>query len=113
MTNTPSSKSRPPTGPGSTPHPLALLAGRTHQPGRGARSWRPAVTIEGADYLAPRQGPRTTLMIRADERCLPTDTGRLFSTGNHPLKTLLPMYHLHKAGLQFDVATVTGRAAKA
>lgn len=51
-------------------------------------------------------------MIAADERYLPTDTGKLFSTGNHPVETLLPMYHLHMAGFQFDVATVTGRAAK-
>lgn len=70
------------------------------------------VEIAGADYLRPYKGSRKILMIAADERYLPTDTGKLFSTGNHPVETLLPMYHLHKAGFQFDVATVTGRAAK-
>ncbi len=72
----------------------------------------PTVAIEGADYAAPYTGSRKILMIAADERYLPTDTGKLFSTGNHPVETLLPMYHLHKAGFQFDVATVSGRSAK-
>lgn len=72
----------------------------------------PTVQIEGADYPNPYTGPRKILMIAADERYLPTDTGKLFSTGNHPVETLLPMYHLHKAGFRFDVATVTGRSAK-
>lgn len=70
------------------------------------------VAIEGADYPNPYNGPRKILMIAADERYLPTDTGKLFSTGNHPVETLLPMYHLHEAGFQFEVATVTGRPAK-
>lgn len=72
----------------------------------------PTVEITGADYPAPYKGALKILMIAADERYLETDTGKLFSTGNHPVETLLPMYHMHQAGFSFDVATVTGRPAK-
>ena len=52
------------------------------------------------------------LLIGADERYLPTDNGTLFSTGNHPVETLLPMYHLDKAGFAFEVATLSGNPVK-
>lgn len=68
--------------------------------------------LSGADYPAPYQGPKKILLIAADERYLPTANGTLFSTGNHPVETLLPMYHLHKAGFAFDIATVSGNAVK-
>lgn len=72
----------------------------------------PTTDLDGADYPQPYQGKRKVLMIAADERYLPTDTGKLFSTGNHPVETLVPMYHLHQAGFAFDVATVSGNAVK-
>ncbi len=68
--------------------------------------------LDGADYPSPYTGPKKILMIGADERYLPTDTGKLFSTGNHPIETLLPMYHMHKAGFEFDIATVSGNPVK-
>ena len=68
--------------------------------------------LDGADYPEPYTGPKKILLIGADERYLPTDTGKLFSTGNHPIETLLPMYHMHKAGFEFDVATVSGNPVK-
>lgn len=68
--------------------------------------------LSGADYPAPYNGAKKILLIAADERYLPTETGKLFSTGNHPVETLLPMYHLHKAGFKFDVATLSGNAVK-
>ena len=65
--------------------------------------------LSGADYPdARRDGRWKVLMIAADERYLPTANGHLFSTGNHPVETLLPMYHLHKAGFEIDVATLSG-----
>lgn len=54
----------------------------------------------------------TILVIAADERYLPTDNGKLFSTGNHPIETLLPLYHLHAAGFEFEVATISGLMTK-
>ena len=38
--------------------------------------------------------------------------GTFFSTGNHPVETLLPMLHIHKAGFAIDVATLSGNHAK-
>jgi len=37
------------------------------------------------------------------------NNGALFSTGNHPVETLLPMLHLKNAGFDFDIATPTGK----
>lgn len=68
--------------------------------------------LSGADYPNPYKGSKKLLLIAADERYLPTDNGTLFSTGNHPVETLLPMYHLHKAGFTFDIATLSGNAVK-
>jgi len=69
--------------------------------------------LSGADYPEPYKGNRwKILMIGADERYLMTDNGSLFSTGNHPIETLVPMYHLVKAGFKFDVATLSGNPVK-
>lgn len=51
-------------------------------------------------------------MIGADERYLLTDNGTFFSTGSHTVETLLPIYHLDKAGFAFGVATVSGNPVK-
>ncbi|MCB1353445.1 MAG: protein deglycase HchA [Rhodobacteraceae bacterium] len=72
----------------------------------------PKSDLSGADYPQPYTGNRKILMIGADERYLLTDNGSFFSTGNHPVETLLPMYHLDKAGFAFDVATVSGNPVK-
>ena len=72
----------------------------------------PRTPIDGDDYPDAYKGTRKILMIAADERYLRTDTGKLFSTGNHPVETLVPMYHLHKAGFEFDVTTVSGNPVK-
>lgn len=73
----------------------------------------PKSNLSGADYPNAYKGGRwKILMIGADERYLPTDNGTMFSTGNHPVETLLPMYHLDKAGFSFDVATLSGNPVK-
>lgn len=68
--------------------------------------------MSDADYPRRHNGSKKILVIAADERYLKTDTGALFSTGNHPVETLVPLYHLHAAGFEFDVATVSGQMAK-
>lgn len=69
--------------------------------------------LSDANYPAPYTGGRwKVLMVGADERYLLTDNGTMFSTGNHPVETLLPMYHLDKAGFSFDVATLSGNPVK-
>lgn len=73
----------------------------------------PKSDLSGANYSDPYTGGRwKILMIGADERYLLTDNGTMFSTGNHPVETLLPMYHLDKAGFAFDVATLSGNPVK-
>lgn len=73
----------------------------------------PKSNLSGADYPNPyKDGRWKILMIGADERYLLTDNGTMFSTGNHPVETLLPMYHMDKAGFQFDIATVSGNPVK-
>lgn len=68
--------------------------------------------LADADYPQPYAGSRRILVVGTDERYLKTQTGKLFSTGNHPVETLLPMYHLSKAGFDFDIATVSGNSVK-
>ncbi|WP_068870778.1 glyoxalase III HchA [Edwardsiella tarda] len=68
--------------------------------------------LSGAEYTRPYRGRQKILVIAADERYLPTASGALFSTGNHPLETLVPMYHLHQAGFSCEVATLSGLMVK-
>ncbi|MCA1176674.1 MULTISPECIES: glyoxalase III HchA [unclassified Pantoea] len=68
--------------------------------------------LSDADYDTPYSGSKRVLVICADERYLPLDNETLFSTGNHPVETLLPMYHLHKAGFECDIATLSGQMVK-
>jgi len=72
----------------------------------------PVSDLSDADYPRRHNGGKKILVIAADERYLKTDTGALFSTGNHPVETLVPLYHLHAAGFEFDVATISGQMAK-
>lgn len=66
-----------------------------------------------ADYPNAYTGGRLKiLMIATDERYLLMENGTFFSTGNHPVEMLLPMYHLDKAGFAFDIATISGNPVK-
>lgn len=67
----------------------------------------------GADYPSPyTKGKWRVLMIASDERYILMQNGKMFSTGNHPVEMLLPMYHFDKAGFQVDVATLSGNPVK-
>lgn len=69
--------------------------------------------LSDANYPSPYTGGRwKILMLCTDERYLQMDNGSFFSTGNHPVETLLPMYHLDKAGFSFDIATLSGNPVK-
>lgn len=69
--------------------------------------------LDGASYPnAYTGGKLKVLLIATDERYLLMQNGTFFSTGNHPVEMLVPMYHLDKAGFAFDVATVSGEPAK-
>lgn len=69
--------------------------------------------LGGADYPDAYTGGRwKVLMIATDERYLLMGNGTMFSTGNHPVEMLLPMYHMDKAGFAFDIATLSGNPVK-
>jgi molecular chaperone Hsp31 and glyoxalase 3 len=73
----------------------------------------PRSDLSDADYPDAYRGGRwKVLMIAADERYLQMDNGTLFSTGNHPIETLVPMAHLDAAGFDIDVATLSGNPVK-
>ncbi|KGQ45617.1 chaperone protein HchA [Gallibacterium anatis] len=57
-------------------------------------------------------GKHKVLMIATDERYIEMKNGKLFSTGNHPVEMLLPMLHMHHAGFEIDVATLSGNPVK-
>lgn len=60
----------------------------------------------------PAGARRKVLVVGTDERYMTMANGRKFHTGNHPVETFLPIYHLDQAGFDIDVATVSGEAVK-
>lgn len=69
--------------------------------------------LDGTDYPNAYQGGRwKVLIIATDERYLLMQNGTMFSTGNHPVEMFLPMYHMNKAGFDFDIATLSGNPVK-
>lgn len=67
-----------------------------------------------ADFTYDKKytGDKKILIICADERYLLMDNGTMFSTGNHPVETLVPMYHLAEAGWDFEIVTPSGLPVK-
>lgn len=78
-----------------------------------------------SQYTAPKTGfsglgtDRTydgdrwkVLVLGTQERYMLMQNETFFSTGNHPVETLLPMHHIHQAGYALDIATVTGDPVK-
>jgi molecular chaperone Hsp31 and glyoxalase 3 len=49
------------------------------------------------------------LVIFTEQKNLKMKNGKLFSTGNHPIESLVPMLHLKNAGFDFEIATPTGK----
>lgn len=69
--------------------------------------------FDGVEHPNGYTGGRwKVLVIGTDERYLPMRNQWLFSTGNHPVETLLPMMHLDRAGFEIEVATVSGNPVK-
>lgn len=69
------------------------------------------------DGLATEKGAWTgrrwkVLVLATDERYLRMADGTFFSTGNHPVETLLPLHHVLEAGFDVEIATLTGNPAK-
>jgi molecular chaperone Hsp31 and glyoxalase 3 len=60
-------------------------------------------------YPTPYTGALKVLVVCTEEHDLEMANGNLFSTGNHPVETLLPMLHMKAAGFDFELATPTGK----
>ncbi|WP_253705444.1 hypothetical protein [Brachybacterium sp. P6-10-X1] len=67
----------------------------------------PRTDFNGADHPETTAARRKVLLIGADERYLRVGGDRFFSTGNHPVETLLPVLHLQAAGYEIEVATAS------
>lgn len=52
------------------------------------------------------------LVVCTEQSHLVMTNGKNFSTGNHPVETLVPMLHLKNAGFDFDIFTPTGKPVK-
>lgn len=52
------------------------------------------------------------LMLCSEQANVPMTNGTYFSSGNHPVETLVPMLHLQNAGFDFDVFTPTGKSVR-
>lgn len=73
-------------------------------------------TVDKSDYekipYTKYEGPKSKiLVICTEQKNMTMQNGKLFSTGNHPIETLLPMLHLKNAGFDFEIATPTGKPA--
>lgn len=67
---------------------------------------------DGTTYPNPYKGNKKILMIATDERYILMQNEKFFSTGNHPVEMLLPVFHLDNAGFEFDIATLSGNPVK-
>jgi len=73
-------------------------------------------TIDETDFediqYTKYQGSKTKfLVIFTEQKNMEVKNGKLFSTGNHPVETLVPMLHLRNAGFEFEIVTPTGQPA--
>ena len=65
--------------------------------------------FENIAYTQYRGKKAKILVIFTEQKNMEMKNGKLFSTGNHPVETLLPMLHLKNAGFDFEIATPTGK----
>ena len=73
----------------------------------------PKTDFNGFKFGKPYTGKKYKILtICSDERYVQTKNGKYFSTGNHPVETLLPMLHIDKEGFEIDIATLSGNLAK-
>jgi molecular chaperone Hsp31 and glyoxalase 3 len=72
----------------------------------------PRTDFDGIEHPGAYTGAKKILMIGTEERYLRMRNGRFFSTGNHPVETLLPLWHLHSTGFEVEIATFSGNPVK-
>ena len=73
----------------------------------------PVTNFDGFKFDKSYSGGKyKVLMIATDERYLQMANNKYFSTGNHPVETLLPMLHIDGAGFEIYIATLSGNSVK-
>ena len=65
--------------------------------------------FENISYTKYQGNKSKILVIFNEQKNMEMQNGKLFSTGNHPVETLVPMLHLKNAGFDFEIATPTGK----
>ena len=65
--------------------------------------------FENVSYTKYHGSKSKILVIFTEQKNMEMQNGKLFSTGNHPVETLVPMLHLKNAGFDFEIATPTGK----
>ena len=81
----------------------------SYRPSKFAMKHVPDVTDFSDLSYDKYEGPRKKILVLATEqKNMTMQNGKKFSTGNHPVETLLPMLHLRNAGFEFEIATPTG-----
>lgn len=59
-----------------------------------------------------KESSKRILMLCTEEANVPMTNGKYFSSGNHPVETLVPMLHMQNAGFEFDIYTPNGKPVK-
>lgn len=83
-------------------------------------SWSPSklalkfATVDETDFediqYTKYQGNKAKILaIFTEQKNMEMKNGKLFSTGNHPVESLVPMLHLRNAGFDFEIVTPNGR----
>ena len=65
--------------------------------------------FEDISYRKYKGKKSKILVIFTEQKNMTMKNGKMFSTGNHPVESLVPMLHLKNAGFDFDIATPTGK----
>ena len=64
---------------------------------------------ENISYSKYQGNKSKVLVIFTEQKNMEMKNGKLFSTGNHPVESLVPMLHLKNAGFDFEIATPKGK----
>jgi molecular chaperone Hsp31 and glyoxalase 3 len=65
--------------------------------------------FEDVSYTKYQGVKSKVLVIFTEQKNLLMKNGKMFSTGNNPIESLLPMLHLKNAGFDFEIVTPTGK----
>ena len=69
----------------------------------------PKTDFENISYTKYQGKKSKILAIFTEQKNMTMKNGKMFSTGNHPVESLVPMLHLKNAGFDFEIATPTGK----